>query len=487
MQARQLGSQEHGAAAHLAALGGVLDALLVGRDPMLAQRIGMSHEALDALRWVQRPLRLRQQTPVAILAFSDDCRGALLPGRLRSPLDDTTLLPVRSERGGACGQAQSWVRARNDSHSCLTGTLGAVLRDPRRPSRMLALTAGHVLAATHEVLRGDTVTFQEDGGGAPRFAGRLFDWQPNFSRLPDQRTVDAALVEVEAEAVEPYAAMHAEWPVGSAAPFADDSYRLRTRDSVVNGGDPMFISTEMRARDDDSFRYTILNALCWSARSAPEGGDSGAPVWNGHDELIGIHAGLAPEGSARNAVAVPIGPILGWAEADLVRRGERLLREQAPQFGGVQPLAFVADAGNGAETLARTIWGEARGEPDPELAMAAVAHVVLNRVARQTYWGRSVEAVCRKPFQFSCWNASDPNLAQQITVGQDDARFALACRLAASLIAQEQVDPAKRKSDDPTKGATHYHARRLVPPPRWARGHEPCERIGNHFFYRGVA
>ncbi len=475
------------AAAHVAALGRMLGALLLCRDPLLASRTGLSSDALTALRWVQRPLCPGRDGSAAILAFDDDCRGALLPRVLCSPLDGTTLLPVRSVRGSACGQAQGWMRADNDSHPCLTGTLGALLRDPRRPSRLLALTAGHVLAATQDVLRGDTVSFHEEEGGTPRFSGRLFDWQPNFSRLPDQRTIDAALVEAEAEAVEPYAAMQGEWPVGTAAPFADDRYRLRTRGTDVEGGDPMLISTEMRARGDDALRYTLLDALCWSARSDPVGGDSGAPIWNSDDELIGIHAGLAPEGSARNAVAVPIGAILAWAEADVVRRGERLLRVQAPRPGGVLPLSFVADAGSGAETLARTMWGEARGEPDAELAMAAVAHVVLNRVARQTYWGRSVETVCRKPFQFSCWNVNDPNLARLVAVGPDDARYALACRLAAGLLAQEKEDPRKRAADDPTKGATHYHTRRLMPPPRWARGHEPCERIGSHLFYRGVA
>ena len=471
---------------HLAALGRLLDALLLRRDPALAWRAGITPEALAALRWVQRPARHGQGGPAAVLAFADDCGGARLPRTLRSPLDGTTALPVRSVRGGACGQAQSWIRAENATHDCLTGTLGAVLRNSRQPSRLLALTAGHVLASTPAVQRGDVVRFHEQTSGAPSFGGRLFDWQPNFSRLPDERTIDAALVEVEADAVAEFAALRDEWPIGTASPFADDNYRLRTRNRVISGGAPVRLSTEMRVGDDDRLRYVILNALCWTAEELPVAGDSGAPVWNAQDELVAIHAGLTPEGSDRNTVAVPIGAILGWAEAEVVRRGEPLARPQVPRPGGVQPLPFVADraSGSGAEVLARTMWGEARGEPDPEAALAAVAQVVLDRVARQTYWGCTVETVCRKPFQFSCWNPLDPNLPQLMTVTRDDARFALACRLADKLLAQ---NPLQRIRDDPTRGATHYHARSLSPRPRWARGHDTCASIGHHMFYRDIA
>src|SRR5688500_4029200 len=60
------------------------------------------------------------------------------------------------------------------------------------------------------------------------------------------------------------------------------------------------------------------------------------------------------------------------------------------------------------DTLARTLWGEARGEG--RNGMQAVANVIMNRYklarsnsgyARQ--WGRTVAEVCRKKYQFSCW------------------------------------------------------------------------------------
>ena len=59
------------------------------------------------------------------------------------------------------------------------------------------------------------------------------------------------------------------------------------------------------------------------------------------------------------------------------------------------------------DIAARTIWGEARGE-GPE-GMRAVAHVIANRATKGGWWGDTLWSVCLKPWQFSCWNLSDPN------------------------------------------------------------------------------
>lgn len=59
------------------------------------------------------------------------------------------------------------------------------------------------------------------------------------------------------------------------------------------------------------------------------------------------------------------------------------------------------------DTLTKTIWGEARGEGRE--GMIAVAWVILNRASIGGWWGNSIETVCLKPWQFSCWNANDPN------------------------------------------------------------------------------
>ena len=68
------------------------------------------------------------------------------------------------------------------------------------------------------------------------------------------------------------------------------------------------------------------------------------------------------------------------------------------------------------DTLARTIYGEARGED--RQSKIAVACVILNRVQQRKQCGYrnidgrkipTIAATCLKPWQFSCWNEKDPN------------------------------------------------------------------------------
>lgn len=129
--------------------------------------------------------------------------------------------------------------------------------------------------------------------------------------------------------------------------------------------------------------------------------------------------------------------------------------------------------------LARTIYGEARGEP--VRGQEAVAAVVINRVARARarggwWWGGDPVAVCLKPWQFSCWNPGDPNLAAIAGASESDPVFAICKRIALRAI--------KGALQDPTKGATHYHAKGMLPP--WARGHAPSAAIGRHLFYNDI-
>lgn len=134
-----------------------------------------------------------------------------------------------------------------------------------------------------------------------------------------------------------------------------------------------------------------------------------------------------------------------------------------------------AKRGSPADILARTLWGEARGEP--VRGIEAVAAVVMNRVRHGGWWGRTVEAVCRKPSQFSCWNADDPNRAKLERVDVDDRAFRICLRIARRALAGSVADP--------TGGATHYHVRGLLP--AWAHGREPSAEIGSHLFYNDVA
>ncbi len=131
------------------------------------------------------------------------------------------------------------------------------------------------------------------------------------------------------------------------------------------------------------------------------------------------------------------------------------------------------------DVLARTIFGEARGEPVEGLE--AVANVVLNRVKvaqkrGRYWWGNNVISVCQKPYQFSCWNKNDPSYQRLINVTNKNIHFATALRIARRAVIGALPDR--------TKGATHYHADYVSP--YWAVGEKPVKTIGRHIFFKLV-
>lgn len=127
------------------------------------------------------------------------------------------------------------------------------------------------------------------------------------------------------------------------------------------------------------------------------------------------------------------------------------------------------------DIMARTLVGEARGEG--HVGMVAVANVIMNRVARPCWWGRTVKEVCLKPFQFSCWNETDPNrtLILQLHGGVPiyDTAMDIAQQMLGGMLA------------DNTLGATHYKVKGT--PAAWARGKTPCVVIGRHEFYNHIS
>lgn len=137
---------------------------------------------------------------------------------------------------------------------------------------------------------------------------------------------------------------------------------------------------------------------------------------------------------------------------------------------------------NDLAVVARTLWGEARGEPDD--GKAAVAWVIRNRASRPRFARALVgkagaaAAVCQAPWQFSCWNEGDPNRAKLLMLKPADMANEMQ-------IARLVLDGAIA---DPTIGADHYHT---IDPPGWARAWPPSwaptmrevARFGDHVFY----
>ena len=132
------------------------------------------------------------------------------------------------------------------------------------------------------------------------------------------------------------------------------------------------------------------------------------------------------------------------------------------------------------DILARTLWGEARGE---SLAgQIAVAWTIRNRVndgKATSWWGEGYAGVCLKPWQFSCWNKSDPNYGYL-----SGAKPIPATQYAQALKAADQVMGSA--VPDPTGGATHYYATTMPKPPTWAKGAKQTLKLGRHVFFKDV-
>lgn len=120
--------------------------------------------------------------------------------------------------------------------------------------------------------------------------------------------------------------------------------------------------------------------------------------------------------------------------------------------------------------MARTIYGEARGEG--ARGMQAVGNVIMNRVKAGSWYGASIKDVCLKPYQFSCWNANDPN--REKILKATPAQLQQARTIAEKVISGELSDI--------TGGATHYYADSIAAP-YWTASMRQTTTIGHHKFY----
>jgi len=132
------------------------------------------------------------------------------------------------------------------------------------------------------------------------------------------------------------------------------------------------------------------------------------------------------------------------------------------------------------DILARTLYGEAEGG-DIDDAIA-IAWVVVNRATLPS-WPDRPAAVCKQPWQFSCWNADNPRLGQMMAAVRNgtDRWFNQCWQVAEGVAAGEYPDPTER--------ATHYHTT-YIATPKWARGKTPTYQTPggryNHLFYNDI-
>lgn len=132
------------------------------------------------------------------------------------------------------------------------------------------------------------------------------------------------------------------------------------------------------------------------------------------------------------------------------------------------------------DVLARTLWGEARGEG--VAGQVAVAWTIRNRVddgKPNSWWGEGCAGVCLKPYQFSCWNKNDPNYAYLSGAKSIPFREFAQAQIVADQVLAGSVP-------DPTGGATHYYATTMRKAPAWAANAKQTLRLGHHIFFKDV-
>lgn len=133
---------------------------------------------------------------------------------------------------------------------------------------------------------------------------------------------------------------------------------------------------------------------------------------------------------------------------------------------------------NELDIVARTLYGEARGEVQQFgiAALEGVASVIFNRFRKHpNLFGSTPKEVCLKPYQFSCWLQTDPNYEVLTQNALQDATYSLCHMVASAFLNGDGVDI--------TNGADHYH-NKWIQPPFWAKHQPPLMDIGNHRFYK---
>jgi spore germination cell wall hydrolase CwlJ-like protein len=127
------------------------------------------------------------------------------------------------------------------------------------------------------------------------------------------------------------------------------------------------------------------------------------------------------------------------------------------------------------DVLARTLYGEARGEGIR--GMQAIAWVVVNRMRRSgDRFPNTVVGVVKQKHQFTCWSPNDPNAKLCAAVDERDDSYVQALYAASSVLAGEVADP--------TGSADHYFVAAMKNRPDWAEKMDFKGRIGAHVFYR---
>jgi spore germination cell wall hydrolase CwlJ-like protein len=155
--------------------------------------------------------------------------------------------------------------------------------------------------------------------------------------------------------------------------------------------------------------------------------------------------------------------------------------------GGTQKEPRIKDAFlklTPAQVLALTIYGEARGEPTAD--KIDVGSVILERVDHRDWDGKTIQEVCFKRKQFSCFNENDPNYGKLLNIAENwDAAMATNASLNECYgIAQGLIDGSIPRT--PAIAAAHccqYATAKGASDVSWDDGMKVVKRGKHHIFF----
>ena len=128
----------------------------------------------------------------------------------------------------------------------------------------------------------------------------------------------------------------------------------------------------------------------------------------------------------------------------------------------ISKLSMTATLNTNLLHLAKTIYGEARGESVE--TMLAVGWVIRNRLQAKRY-GDTYKDVVLQRKQFSCWNKDDPNY--KVIKGVIKGSLWEVCIGVAIVVMQSA------EKHNPVVGVRHYYDKSMDSnPPYWAAGGE---------------
>ena len=219
-----------------------------------------------------------------------------------------------------------------------------------------------------------------------------------------------------------------------------------------------------------------------------------------YDIFGGIYKGNSPYGLETGYTGKPYDSVTGLSDygfrdyspayarfmtEDPIRDGENWFAYVGNNpVNWIDPWGLSAADKQNKEYLAKTIYGEMRGEN--KATKTAVAWSIRNRADDKN---RSIKEVVTAPKQYSAWNPTDKNY-EAVTDPKKHSSKNFSDKRAwreSQKVAAEVLNADK--SSDPTHGATHYYDKSLDDdPPSWSDTGEEVfvEGVSNIHLFKGV-